>query len=99
MVFTAQPVTLSRSSERGTANALCVHPPLRREKCPHQTRALPARAVRRLRAISLVSRKEILNTMNPYTFIPDVFTPIQPPEKGMLSHTLVNDDHIKIILF
>ena len=37
--------------------------------------------------------------MNPYTFVSDVFTEIQPPEKGILSHTLFNDDHIKIILF
>ena len=37
--------------------------------------------------------------MNPYTSLRDVLTEIEPPEKGMLSHTLFNDDNMKIILF
>ena len=37
--------------------------------------------------------------MNPYTFVADVLTETEIPEKGMVSHTLVNDDNLKIILF
>ena len=37
--------------------------------------------------------------MNPYLLVPNVLEAIQPPEEGILSHTLHNDDGIKIILF
>jgi quercetin dioxygenase-like cupin family protein len=37
--------------------------------------------------------------MNPYTFVKDVLTEIEIPEKGMLRHALFNDDNLKIILF
>jgi quercetin dioxygenase-like cupin family protein len=37
--------------------------------------------------------------MNPYLLVPDVAKEVQPPEKGILSHTLFNDDNLKIILF
>lgn len=37
--------------------------------------------------------------MNPYTFVTDVMAEAQEPEKGILSHTLFNDDNVKIILF
>jgi len=37
--------------------------------------------------------------MNPYTFLADVLTETEIPAKGMVSHTLVNDDNLKIILF
>ncbi|HYP05295.1 MAG TPA: cupin domain-containing protein [Bryobacteraceae bacterium] len=37
--------------------------------------------------------------MNPYLLVADVLKEIQPPEKGILSHTLFNDDHMKIVVF
>lgn len=37
--------------------------------------------------------------MNPYLMTPNLFTEISIPEKGILSHTLYNDDSLKIILF
>jgi quercetin dioxygenase-like cupin family protein len=37
--------------------------------------------------------------MHPYTFVTDVLTEIETPGKGILSHTLFNDDNVKIILF
>jgi quercetin dioxygenase-like cupin family protein len=37
--------------------------------------------------------------MNPYLMTPSLFTEIAIPEKGILSHTLYNDDNLKIILF
>ena len=37
--------------------------------------------------------------MNPYLLVPNVSSEIQPPDKGILSHTLFNDDSMKIILF
>jgi quercetin dioxygenase-like cupin family protein len=37
--------------------------------------------------------------MNPYLLVSNVLEEIQPPDKGILSHTLHNDDSIKIILF
>jgi quercetin dioxygenase-like cupin family protein len=37
--------------------------------------------------------------MNPYTFVADVLTEIETPEKGMRSHALFNDDNLKIMLF
>ena len=37
--------------------------------------------------------------MNPYMLIPDIQTEIQPPQKGILSHTVFNDDHVKIVIF
>ena len=37
--------------------------------------------------------------MNPYSLIEDLSTEIQVPEKGILSHTLHNDDAVKIVLF
>ena len=36
---------------------------------------------------------------NSYTLTPNLLSEIQIPEKGILSHTLYNDDHEKIILF
>jgi quercetin dioxygenase-like cupin family protein len=37
--------------------------------------------------------------MNPYLLTASLFTEIAVPEKGILSHTLYNDDSLKIILF
>jgi quercetin dioxygenase-like cupin family protein len=38
--------------------------------------------------------------VNPtYTFVPDLTAEIRIPEKGILSHTLHNDDAVKIVLF
>lgn len=37
--------------------------------------------------------------MNPYMLVADVAKEIEPPEKGILSHTLFNDDAVKIVLF
>ena len=36
---------------------------------------------------------------NDYFFAPDLVGEIQIPEKGMVSRTLQNDDHSKIVLF
>lgn len=36
---------------------------------------------------------------NPYVLISDVAKEVQPPDKGILSQTLFNDDNLKIILF
>jgi quercetin dioxygenase-like cupin family protein len=35
----------------------------------------------------------------PYAFIPDLLNEIRVPDKGILSHTLHNDDAVKIVLF
>ena len=37
--------------------------------------------------------------MNPYTLIANLNEEIKIPEKGILSHTLYNDDQLKIVLF
>lgn len=37
--------------------------------------------------------------MSAYLLVPDLVNEIQIPEKGILSHTLHNDDHLKVILF
>ena len=37
--------------------------------------------------------------MNPYYFLQDLSAEITVPEKGILSHTLHNDDSVKIVLF
>jgi quercetin dioxygenase-like cupin family protein len=37
--------------------------------------------------------------MNPYTLIANLNEEITIPDKGILSHTLYNDDQLKIILF
>jgi quercetin dioxygenase-like cupin family protein len=38
--------------------------------------------------------------VNPaYTLLPDLLNEIRVPEKGILSHTLHNDDAVKIVLF
>ena len=37
--------------------------------------------------------------MNPYLMTQSLFNEIAIPEKGILSHTLYNDDNLKIILF
>jgi quercetin dioxygenase-like cupin family protein len=37
--------------------------------------------------------------MKPYLFTHSLFNEIAIPEKGILSHTLYNDDNLKIILF
>jgi quercetin dioxygenase-like cupin family protein len=37
--------------------------------------------------------------MNPYLLIANITKEIQLPEKGILSHTLFNDDNMKVILF
>ena len=37
--------------------------------------------------------------MKPYLMTPNLFTEITIPEKGILSHTIYNDDSLKIILF
>ena len=35
----------------------------------------------------------------PYTFIGDLAKESQPPDKGILSRTLYNDDRLKVVLF
>ena len=37
--------------------------------------------------------------MTPYTHITDLAKEAQPPEKGILSRTLFNDDKIKAVIF
>jgi quercetin dioxygenase-like cupin family protein len=37
--------------------------------------------------------------MTPYTHINDLAKEAQPPEKGILSRTLFNDDRLKAVLF
>jgi quercetin dioxygenase-like cupin family protein len=37
--------------------------------------------------------------MTPYTHINDVAKEAQPPEKGILSRTLFNDDRLKVVIF
>ena len=38
-------------------------------------------------------------SVNPYLLVSDLLREIQVPEKGILSHTLYNDDAAKVILF
>ncbi len=35
----------------------------------------------------------------PYTHLPDLAREVQPPDKGILSRTLFNDDRMKVVLF
>ena len=35
----------------------------------------------------------------PYTLISDLAKEVQPPDKGILSRTLFNDDRLKVVLF
>src|ERR1700674_3852900 len=35
----------------------------------------------------------------PYTHFNDLAKEVQPPDKGILSHTLFNDDRLKVVLF
>ncbi len=35
----------------------------------------------------------------PYTLITDLAKEVQPPDKGILSRTLLNDDRLKVVLF
>ncbi len=35
----------------------------------------------------------------PYTHINDLAKEVQPPDKGILSRTLFNDDRLKVVLF
>src|SRR5512133_2140075 len=35
----------------------------------------------------------------PYTFIADLNAEVQVPENGILSRTMHNDDHLKVVLF
>ena len=37
--------------------------------------------------------------MIPYTLINDLAAEVQPPEKGILSRTLYNDDRLKVVIF
>src|SRR5690242_3375186 len=37
--------------------------------------------------------------MNSYALTPSIFSEIEIPQKGILSHTLYNDDQVKLILF
>ena len=37
--------------------------------------------------------------MTPYTHINDLAKEVQPPDKGILSRTLFNDDRLKVVLF
>jgi quercetin dioxygenase-like cupin family protein len=37
--------------------------------------------------------------MTPYTHINDLAKAVQPPEKGILSRTLYNDDRLKVVIF
>jgi quercetin dioxygenase-like cupin family protein len=38
-------------------------------------------------------------TSSHYSFTQDILSEIQIPQKGILSHTLYNDEHAKIVLF
>jgi quercetin dioxygenase-like cupin family protein len=35
----------------------------------------------------------------PYTLVSDMAKEVRPPDKGILSHTLYNDDRLKAVLF
>ena len=37
--------------------------------------------------------------MTPYTHINDLAKEVQPPDKGILSRTVFNDDRLKAVLF
>ena len=37
--------------------------------------------------------------MTPYTHINDLAKEVQPPDKGILSRTLFNDDRLKVVLY
>lgn len=37
--------------------------------------------------------------MTPYTHINDLAKEVQPPEKGILSRTIFNDDRLKAVIF
>jgi quercetin dioxygenase-like cupin family protein len=37
--------------------------------------------------------------MSDYTVFLDLAKEVQPPDKGILSRTLFNDDHLKVVLF
>ena len=37
--------------------------------------------------------------MTPYTHISDLAKEVQPPDKGILSRTLFNDDRLKVVAF
>jgi quercetin dioxygenase-like cupin family protein len=37
--------------------------------------------------------------MTPYTHISDLAKEVQPPDKGILSRTLFNDDRLKAVIF
>jgi len=36
---------------------------------------------------------------NPYTLLPNLETEVEIPPKGILSRTIHNDDHVKLVLF
>jgi len=37
--------------------------------------------------------------MDPYSFIADLNAEVEVPENGILSRTMHNDDHLKVVLF
>ena len=37
--------------------------------------------------------------MTSYAITPDIFSEVEIPTKGIISHTLYNDDQVKLILF
>ena len=47
--------------------------------------------------VGQVCETEIVNVS--YTFVADVLNEVRVPDKGILSHTLHNDDAVKIVLF
>jgi quercetin dioxygenase-like cupin family protein len=37
--------------------------------------------------------------MTPFTFVPNIETEVPIPEKGILSHTIFNDEAVKVVAF
>ena len=44
-------------------------------------------------------RKKAVFTMTTYPHISDLAKEVPPPDKGILSHTLLSDDRLKAVLF
>ncbi len=46
-----------------------------------------------------MKQKGSVNMATTYTHISDLAKEVQPPDKGILSRTLFNDDRLKVVLF
>jgi quercetin dioxygenase-like cupin family protein len=51
------------------------------------------------KAAGAVKRKGTVSMTTTYTHISDLAKEVQPPDKGILSRTLFNDDRLKAVLF